>query len=413
MVAGSLVEVRAVSSDAAAAGWFHREVARTRTEHPRLARVARAVWQRPALILGGVAAVSAAGVTAAVHPGDTTYFVSAATGMLGPGFFDVFADPLLQIGPLFLLAVGVVARVAGFVGLAPDPVVAAVLAAGVAWLTVAVTGAFARDAQRDVRTVQWVVGGTVVAGGLLADGMAIGHPEEIALGLLLAAAVRAAAQGRGVVVGALVGVATGTKLWGLLGAGTALHGRRWRTLLTAAGVAGALVAVQYAPFFLWGDVGTFSFTWVHTDRSSLLPVLAAHLGLTDWGMRLIQGAAATAAGFLVAAYRRASGPAVVVTVISVRLLLDPLRFPYYVGPLVVVLLIWAWTSPCRPGPAVRTALLAVVPCVVVLPYLVAGPVVTWTWTVVFAVLPVALVLHERRATSGTADRWASASPTPA
>ncbi|MGY4642600.1 hypothetical protein [Cellulomonas sp. URHB0016] len=392
-------------------GWFRQELELTRAERPRLSRTAQSVWRRPALTLVTFASVSAAGVTALIRPGDTSLFVEAGTAMLGPGFLDVFADPLLQIGPVFLLVVGALARVALLVGLPADPTVAAVLAAAVAWLTVVVTGGYARDAGRDVRTAQWVVGGTVVVGGLLTDGVAIGHPEEIALGLMLAAAARAGARGRGLALGAIVGLATGTKLWGVLGAGAALQGRRWRTLLPAAGAALLVVAVLYAPFFLWGDVGTFSFTWDQTDRTSLLPIVAAHLGLSDWGMRVIQGGAAAAAGALVALRGRGSPLVVVVTVVAVRLLLDPLRFPYYVGPLVAVVLVWAWTAPARPGPVVRTVLLAAVPFLVVLPYAVPVRLTTWTSTFMFAAVPVALLWRERRWSGRPGPSEPSDSPT--
>jgi hypothetical protein len=323
--------------------------------------------------------------------------------MLGPDFFDVFADPVLQVGPLFLLLVGLVARAAEAVGLAPAPAVAAVQAALVAWLGVAVAGGFARDHGRDPRVAQWAVGGSLVVGGLLTEGVGSGHPEEVALGLLLALAARAAARGSGVTVGVVIGLATGVKQWGLLGAVVALHGRRLRQVVSAAAACVLVLALCYLPFFAWGHVHTFSFRWESADGSSLLRVLAVHLGLTDWGMRLVQGAAAGAAGTLVALRRRGSPLVVVITVVAVRLLLDPVRLTYYTGPLVAVVLLWVWTAQARPGVVTRIALLAVAPLVVVLPYVVPTPLVDGALNVLYVLVPLAILVHERRRLRAPAD----------
>ncbi|MBO9556543.1 MAG: hypothetical protein J7523_18370 [Cellulomonas sp.] len=389
------------------AGWMSSELDRAHADHPGLVRLVRAVSLRPAPVLALLAAVSAALVTATVRPSDAWLFVRAASAMLGPDFFDVFADPVLQVGPLFLVGVGLVARAAEMVGLPPAPVVAGVQAGLVAWLGVAVAAAFARDGGRDPRPAQWAVGGALVVGGLLTEGVGSGHPEEIALGLLLAVAARAAARGSGVRLGLVIGLATGVKAWGLLGAPLALHGRRVRQVLLAAGACVLTVALCYFPFFVWGHVATFSFRWDSADGSSLLRVAAGQLGMSDWGMRVVQGAAAAGAGALVARRRRGSPLVVVVTVVAVRLLLDPVRLTYYTGPLVAAVVLWAWTAQARPGVVTRIVLLAAVPLVVVLPYVLPTPVVDGAASVLYVVVPLAVVAAERRAPAPSA----SGSPT--
>ncbi len=355
-----------------------------------------AVWRHPVAVLVPLAFVASAVFAVVIGASDAALFLRAGTGMVGPGFWDVFADPVLQIGPLYLLLVGVLARAAEAVGLPVLATVAGTQSALVAWLGIWAAGRLAVVGGHRALPAQWAVGGSLVLGALLIDGTANGHPEEIAIGLLLAVAAGRALRGRGASAGALVGLAVGVKLWGVLGGGVLLHGRRARSILVRGLVAGAVVVACYLPFFVWGDVRTFEFSWGSAVDASLVGRVSDALGLGDWGLRAVQGAAAGLAGALVALRRHGSPVAAVVAVVAVRLLLDPLRLTYYTGPLVAVLLVWAWTAATRPALLPRVALLALAPLAVVAPYALPGEVHTAFASVFFVTVPLAVVWQERR-----------------
>jgi hypothetical protein len=102
----------------------------------------------------------------------------------------------------------------------------------------------------------------------------------------------------------------------------------------------AVTATFYLPFVLTGNFRMFDHRW-KIESWSLVHVL---LGPGDfpWTLRLVQGAAAVAAGTGIAvALRRSSAAfwAVPLAVIGVRLLLDPTLYSWYwLGPATVALL---------------------------------------------------------------------------
>jgi hypothetical protein len=84
-----------------------------------------------------------------------------------------------------------------------------------------------------------------VANPLTLNALEVGHPEELLGGALCVAAVLLAARGRALWAGLLLGAAIANKEWALLALAPvllALPARRVPCLLTAAGVAGALLA---------------------------------------------------------------------------------------------------------------------------------------------------------------------------
>ena len=201
-------------------------------------------------------------------------------------------------------------------------------------------------------------------------------------------------------MGLLVGLAAGLKLWGVLGIPVVLIGRRQRDLWVRGLLAGAVVLLCYVPFFAWGEVNTFTFTWGMSNAGSTLAQLGSWLGASDWTLRVIQGAAAILVGCAVAVRRSGSGLTIIIGVISTRLLLDPLLMSYYPGPLVVLTLLWVWTDPGTRTAGWRFIALAAVPVLVVVPYLIPLQVTKAIWMVGMVAVPLAILRAEKRRAHG-------------
>lgn len=381
--------------------WLARELATLAAVRPRTYRALRTVWQHPGAVLIPLAAL-VLGIAGAASPeGDAEWFRTAGIGMVGPGFLDVFADPGLQIGPLVLLPIGLLTVAANALGASAPLVGSAAQGALVTWVALVACRHATRVSGARRLPAQWAVASALAFGGPLADAVAFGHTEEVLLGLLLVIAACAAAEGRGRRTGALVGVAAGIKLWGALGAPVALIGRRPRVLVVAGVVAALVVVACYVPFVLWGEVNTFEFTWVSSNRVGLREVVGD--GPSDWALRVAQGAAAVAVGSFVALRRSGSPVTVVLCVISTRLLLDPLVIPYYFGPLLAVGLVWAWASPLR---AVRWGALVgtlLIPAHVILPYVLGRRVAWGEYVALMVVLPLVALAGDRGAAARGGD----------
>jgi hypothetical protein len=363
---------------------------------PRVVDAMRWTWARPALVLVLLDAVVVGSLGAVISGGDALWFRTAGSGMLGHRFFDVFEASGLQIGPVYLVVLGLLDRVARLLHLPELFTLAAVQSAAVAWLAVWTARRAARAVQMPVLPAQWAVGLVLVLGGFLAEGVGNGHPEEIAVALILANAGLSAASGRHVVAGVLVGLATGVKQWGAFGGGLVLlGGRRVRSTAIGAVVAAATAAALYAPFAIWGHIATFDFAW-GIPRNTLLAHIGGWAGSSDWDLRLVQGAAAALTGAALAWRRRGSPLVPVVAAVAMRLFLDPLRLTYYSGPFVAVALIWLWSTG---APVVRRWRLAVTcssPIVVLLPYMLRTGPLWWAGTVALVAGTAAVVWFDRR-----------------
>lgn len=358
------------ATDRSVAARLARERARLVRDRPRAAGAARWVWDRP-WTTWPVAFVVLGVLGAGSTDSDAVLFIEAGRSMLGPGVLDVFADAGLQMGPLALLLTGVLAWAADVVGIPAGFLVTAVQAVLVLVLAQAVAARAARRTGAAPLQAQWVVTAVLLGSGIMAEATLMGHLEETALGLVLALAALEAADGRRWSVGTLLGLAVGTKLWAVLGMPIVLLGRRLPTATFRAALAAAIGLGLYAPFALWGTVRTFDFAWTVSDTSTV-GLVAGSLATSGWGLRVVQGAAVVAVGAALALRRRADPLTVVVAILAARLLLDPLRLPYYPGPLLAVLVVWTWTSTAAVVRRWRLPLLVAVPLVTLAPYLVTG-----------------------------------------
>ena len=354
------------------AGWVERETTRLATDRPRTFAVLSWLWKRPAAVLVPLAVLGAVAVNAGGDGGDGDLFRTAGLAMLRGNPLNVFSDPTLQIGPLYLLMVGAVSVVAEALGVSAMLLTCAVEATGLILLTLLATRSAIRTMLpgRADEAAQWAVGATMILGGTLFNALVFGHPEELAVGLLLGIAAFQARRGQAGRAGLLVGLATGLKVWALTGAAVVLLARRPRAVLLGVVLAATVVLVTYGPFLLWGDTRTFDFRW-SAQLAGPFTWLVAATGWSDWTVRLVQGAAAGTAGALVALRARSHPLSTPIAAVAVRLLLDPLRIDYYWSPLIVLLIVWVWSHPADAVRRWRAPSLMLAPLFVVAPSIVS------------------------------------------
>jgi hypothetical protein len=310
-----------------------------------------AVWLLPVL--------AASALALAVTPGDTGdlgYFVHASERLFSSRWADTYADPNLQVGPLQLILFGAADLLGGALGVSTTRLIAVAVGAGIAALFVVVARRLV--APRNDRVVLLAAGLAPVALGLTFDAFRDGHPAQVVVPLLWVLAGLDARAGRACRAGALVGLAAGFELWGLLGAAVLVAAPRAAQSLRAAGGALLVAAVLFAPFVL-SDFAMFEYRWVVNGDTPLSVVVDPGTEFT-WPLRMLQGAAALlAGGALTWRLRRTTaalwaGPLAVVTT---RIALDPVRYPWYwlgletlvlLGAVQVVTAFWLERGMARP-----------------------------------------------------------------
>jgi hypothetical protein len=267
-------------------------------------------WLVPATIAAALSAHTASRGDKPLN--DLPYFAKAA-GHFG---LDVYADPSLQVGPLWLAAI----RVAG-------PALPWLVVAGGSALMAVTLWRLA--AGHPLRTLLAAAGTTLaLVLGLPSFAYASGHAAQLLVPLLWLNAYLDARRGRGARAALLVGTSAGLETWGLLGLPLVLA-LPPRAALRAAAGAVAVAATLYLPFVLGGDFRMAEYRWTVADGT---PVSLLVRGEFPWSLRLGQGILAMAAGAaIVLASRRsvAGGVAAAGAVVAVRLLLDPERHGWY------------------------------------------------------------------------------------
>jgi len=140
-----------------------------------------------------------------------------------------------------------------------------------------------------------------------------------------------AREWRTVRAGALVGLSAGFEVWGLLGAVVFVLAPQARAALRGLATEVGFAVALFLPFVLAGDFRMFEYHW-QVNGDTLLGLVASPGTHFSWPMRMAQGLAALAAGAGVAWWLRRSLHAVwltPLTVVAVRMALDPVRYPWY------------------------------------------------------------------------------------
>ena len=273
-------------------------------------------------VRAGVYFAFAAAVALLVHPGDTgdlAFFVHTSEKLFSADWLNVFADPNVQVGPLQLLLF----RLGDLAG-----VLALLVQIGVAALFWLAAGRVL--AGRDPR-VRFAVCLVAVAIGLTYGAYQDGHPAQVVVPLLWVLAACDAREGRVIRAGALVGLSAGFEVWGALGVVVFLLAPRGRAAVTGVATQGCVSAALVLPFVAAGEFRMLDYRW-RVNGDTLLSLVVEPGTDFTWPMRLLQGLAALAAGAGVALVLRRSLHAVwlvPLTVVSVRLVLDPVRYPWY------------------------------------------------------------------------------------
>jgi len=249
--------------------------------------------------------------------GDLLYFVHQGERLLSAHWSGTFADPTLQSGPLQLLVAG---------GLRSTEALAYVIELAVAALVLVVLGRLGVAGRHRL-----LVGLGAVVLGLAHGAFVDGHPAEAIGPLLWVLAALEARRGRVIRAGVIVGLSAGLELWGLLGVAVLMLAPRLREAAKGAVVAAAVVAVQLAPFVLFGRFGMLDYEWrvAHGTLLATLVPIGTHFG---WPLRLVQAGLAVGAGGAVAWRLRGSVHAVwlaPLAVVLVRILLDPVAYGWY------------------------------------------------------------------------------------
>jgi hypothetical protein len=276
---------------------------------------------RSAAVRVWLPALAAAAVAAALDrrtdAGDLLYFVHRGERLLSANWTSVYADRELQAGPLQLVVAGAAH------GTEP---LAFVVELGVIALLLLVLG-------RLCVAPRWALlaGLAALVAGLAHGAFVEGHPAEALTPLLWVLAALEARRGRAGRAGALVGLSGGLELWGLLGVPILLLAPLFRDAARGVVTAAAVIAVQLAPFVLFGTFRMFDYEWRVARGTPLSFVIAAgtHFG---WPLRVLQAAVACGLGAVLARRLRVSLHAVWLVPLAValaRIVLDPLAYGWY------------------------------------------------------------------------------------
>jgi hypothetical protein len=276
--------------------------------------VADSIHVRRAVFLGFAAAVALL-----VHPGDTgdlAFFVHTSQKLFSD-WGGLFADPNVQVGPLQLLLFRI-GDLAGVLALLVQMGTAALL-----WVT---AGRLLTN-----QRVRFGVCLAAVALGLTYGAYQDGHPAQVVIPLIWVLAACDAREGRVVRAGALVGLSAGLEVWGLLGAVVLVLAPHLRAAVRGLAVQVGVSTALFLPFLAAGEFRMFDYRW-RVNGDTLLGLVVEPGSDFTWSMRLAQGLVALTAGAGVALALRRSLHAVwlaPLTVVAVRLVLDPVRYPWY------------------------------------------------------------------------------------
>jgi hypothetical protein len=292
--------------------------------------LARLWWVAPLVGAGMVATLDSH-----EDAGDIIFFAHAGEKLYASGWTDIYADPVLQSGPLQLALLGALSHLADAIGVS----LGAVLAYSVE-LTAMAAALYVLKRITASRGVLFLGGLVVFVSGLSSAAFVDGHPAQLFIPVLWVLAGLALRRGEPGWAGVLVGLSAGLELWGLLGIcvfGGAPHARgAARGVGMALAVAGALLA----PFVLLGSFEMFEYAWT-VASGTLVSALVEPGSSYPWAVRAVQAGAAIGAGAAVAwALRRRSAViwAAPLAAVFVRLAFDPVFYAaYWLAPLTLAL----------------------------------------------------------------------------
>ncbi len=294
------------------------------------------------LLIGITAVLAVLDGLETIHPVDVVTFGDAAERLLSNRWADAFSEERVQVGPLYLLLIGLIRASAGVLDVGAKLLLSIVAQVTVVVLVCICVRVAVRRRDELGALIEFGAGASALAAGLAWTAYISGHLEEAVIGALWMGSAYAARRGRPGVAGIALAAATGLKLWGLLGIPVLLLLDSNKARLRALGIALGLTVALYGPFFIWGEVSTFEYSWPIAS-----PLLVALLGsdrVFDWPLRVAQGALTIAAGSGLALWLRrahASVWAVPLGMIAVRIAFDPLPHYYFWMPFELLTIVGA------------------------------------------------------------------------
>ncbi|MEA2446844.1 MAG: hypothetical protein QOK47_481, partial [Actinomycetota bacterium] len=263
--------------------------------HPRLATVWRWLVRHRILTLCSLALLHGLYDGFQYMAFDARLFAAAGDRLFTSHAFDVFSDPIVQVGPVLLLFSGIAMRLSVLLGVAMKMVLSPMVQVALALGVVATTRALLADSGRKAPGLEFFAGLVTILGGLAWTASASGHPAEGFIPLLWIWSARFARKQRPIAAGVVLGLSTAMKLWGGLGLPLLLLVPRRRDLATATIAFTTVVVGAFAPFILFGEFTSFDYVWVVKPHSPLAFFIEP-LTAVGWPARVIQGAAAVGVG---------------------------------------------------------------------------------------------------------------------
>ena len=276
-------------------------------------------------------------------PVDSDLFGPAGGHILTAHWASIFADPIIQAGPLELVFWGVpfllgIDSQLGWVVF--GIVVATLLSIAFAWLVERLLRPLAPVWSVPLALVPALL---IALTGGTAQSIAVGHPAEYVIPLMWIVAAVLARRGLAFTAAVVLAATAGWELWGLLGLPVLLLAPRidLRTVTRSALGGLAALAVLFGPFALLGPFRMFAFSWPIYDNT------LAHLLFPDdttfpWPLRLTQGVLSLGGGALAAWLTRRRPDAIWIAplvVCAIRLFTDPVLARYYAIPLLLLVLV--------------------------------------------------------------------------
>lgn len=268
--------------------------------------------------------------------GDAYLFADAGKKLFSSAWSEIYADPGIQAGPIQLALIGSLAALGEITGAGFKMLSSLVIQTGYIAALLFTLRLIAKDQKlKESQTGELTVGLLAVLWGLSWTTFGYGHPAQGFIPILWLISAHYIQRDKPLPAGMLLGLTVGMETWGALGIPVLLFAPSRRSSIRGAAVALGVTIALFGPFVLSGTFNMFEYEWEVQAHAPVSLVLESGSPF-GWFLRLVQGAVVLTAGSWVVWKGRlqAAGPILaLLTIVSVRLLLDPTLFDYYWLPL--------------------------------------------------------------------------------
>jgi hypothetical protein len=289
------------------------------------------LWWLPALAGAGLVAT----MDRAADAGDVIFFARAGEALFREGWLDVYADPVLQTGPIQLGALAALSHFANASGVPLGTVLAYTVEVSA---MIAILLVLKRLTANELVLLIGSLMALVV--GLAQAAYVDGHPAQLLVPALWVVAGLVLRRGEGGLAGVLIGLSAGLEVWGLLGICIFAAAPLWRDARRGVIAAAVTTCALFGPFVAFGEFAMFEREW-NVASGTFVSLVVEPGTSVPWSVRLLQAILAVGAGAGVAwALRKRSSViwAAPLAAVLVRLVFDPVFYAaYLVAPLALAL----------------------------------------------------------------------------